>query len=339
MNPSRFPRIIPVLTAMAVALSTVGCVTTEAQRIGADDGTDVCRPQRVALDQTGDFFGEDMVKGAVIGAVGGAIAGALLGGRNAGRGALIGAIAGGAAGVAGGYFVAKQRQEANAQRLAASVGDDLSRENAQIDSTQLAFDQLVQCRRNEAARIRAALASGSLSRPQAVVMMSDVRNRYLEDIRIAQTISQKIGERSTNFQFANDQINPQPYRVRVTAPLRAEPNPRASIIGSLPAGQTIEAAREDDSWMRVQTAGGVGYVPSDTLTLVQPMAAQPAPRPQAQGQAPAQPAPRPRPTPVAGREPERQRVASETSTNLAKRDQFQRSVQTAQAGTSAFELS
>ncbi|MGE0723546.1 MAG: SH3 domain-containing protein [Alphaproteobacteria bacterium] len=333
MNPSRFPRIIPVATALAVALATAGCVTTEAQRIGADDGSDVCRPQRAALDQTGDFFAEDMVKGALIGAIGGAIGGALLSRGNRGTGALIGAVVGAGAGAAGGYWVAKQRQEQNAQRLAASVGEDLSRENAQIDSTQLAFDQLVQCRRNEAARVRASLASGSISRPQAVTMMAGVRARYEEDIRLAQQISQKISERSTNFQFANDQLNPAPHRVRTTTPIRAEPGARAAIIGSLPAGRTVEAAREDDEWMRVTTEAGQGYVASSALTPV-PTVAQPAPRPQ-QGR----PAPPPRPTQTASRDPDRRRVATETSTNLAKRDQFQRSVQTAQSGASAFELS
>jgi len=313
---------------LALALATTGCVTTQVERIGADDGSDVCRPQRAALDQTGDYFAEDMVKGAVVGAVGGAIAGALLGGRNAGRGALIGAAVGAGAGAAGGYWVAKQRQEQSVQRLAASVGDDLARENAQIDSTQIAFDALVACRRAEAARIRASLATGSIDRAQATRMMAEVRARHDADLRLAQQISQKIDERSTSFAFANDQLNPRPHRVRRTATIHAEPNARSAVLGSLRAGRSVPAAREDDDWMRVDApAGGYGYVAAAALAEARPQAG-PASRPAA----------RPRPRPTSG-DPDRTRVATETSTNLAKRDRFERSVQTAQSSGSAFELS
>src|SRR6476646_10182059 len=57
-----------------------GAFTTQSQRIGPDDGTDSCRPQLVALDSTGNFFGADILKGAAIGAGTGALAGGLIGG-------------------------------------------------------------------------------------------------------------------------------------------------------------------------------------------------------------------------------------------------------------------
>ena len=62
-------RGMAVLTAAALL---AGCVSTREGRIGADDGSDACRAQVVALDSTGNFFGEDIVRGAAIGAVGGA---------------------------------------------------------------------------------------------------------------------------------------------------------------------------------------------------------------------------------------------------------------------------
>src|ERR1700761_2648531 len=61
-----------------------GAFTTQAQRIGPDDGTDACRPQLVALDSTGDFFGAAILQGTAIGAGTGALAGGLIGGLAAG---------------------------------------------------------------------------------------------------------------------------------------------------------------------------------------------------------------------------------------------------------------
>ncbi|MGE0716152.1 MAG: YMGG-like glycine zipper-containing protein [Alphaproteobacteria bacterium] len=326
---------MPVVVLLTAALILPAC-TTQSQRIGADDGSDVCRPQRAALDSTGDYFAEDMVKGAAIGAVGGALLGAVTGGRNAGRNALIGAALGAAVGAAGGYWASKMQQEQSRDRLYSSVASDLSRENQQLDATQLAFDHLVDCRRNEASRIRSALVTGQVSRLQAEGMMADVRRRYAEDIQIAQRISGRVSERSANFQFANEQINPQPYYVQMATPMRVRPESNAGSMGMLQAGTYVYASREDDRWMRVDHQSGPGFVPIETLVAYvepQQQQARPGARP-----APQQQAVR-RPPPPRRADPQQQQVASATSTNLAKRDQFQRSVQTAQANSSAFELS
>lgn len=52
----RLQRGIAMITAAAMLTA---CVSTREGRIGADDGTDACRAQVVALDSTGNFFGED----------------------------------------------------------------------------------------------------------------------------------------------------------------------------------------------------------------------------------------------------------------------------------------
>ncbi|MCC7274888.1 MAG: hypothetical protein IT561_19640 [Alphaproteobacteria bacterium] len=328
---------IPVVVMLTAALVLPGC-TTQSMRIGADDGSDVCRPQRVALDSTGDYFAEDMVKGAAIGAVAGGILGAVTGGRNAGRNALIGAAIGAAAGAAGGYWASKMQQEQSRDRLYASVASDLSRENQQLDATQVAFDRLVDCRRNEAARIRSAVATGAMSRPQGAQQMAEVRRRYEEDIQIAQRISGRVSERSANFQFANEQINPQPYHVQYRTPIRARPDMSAGAMGTLQPGSTVYAAREDDSWMRVEQSSGPGFVPMDALAAYAAPSPSPAPSAGPARPAPRRPAAAPPPPPRRA-DPQQREVATATSTNLAKRDQFQRSVQTAQANTNAFELS
>src|SRR5690349_21251797 len=129
-------RLTVVSTCMALALS--GCVTTQTQRLGADNGTDACRPYLVALDATGGYFAESMLQGAAIGAIGGALAGALLsGGKNAGKAALIGAAAGATLGASGGYIQAKMQQEKDKAVLYKSVLTDYEREVGKIDEAQL----------------------------------------------------------------------------------------------------------------------------------------------------------------------------------------------------------
>lgn len=257
MRTHRLSRSLMILAACG-GLLLPGC-STQSQRLGADDGSDVCRPQRVTLDSTGDFFGEDIVKGAAIGAVGGGLVGLLAGGNA--RSAAIGAVAGGVAGAAGGYFAARQQQSSDQASLYRTVSSDIDRDNAVIDKTQIAFNQLVDCRRGEANRIRADLRAGRITRPQAEAAMAAVRQRSQVDVQMAQAINGRIEQRGNDFALANQQVNP----------------------GASSAGRASSRARP----------------PSTPAGQVQ--------------------------------------VA--TSTNLAKRDQLNQSIQRAASNTSAFELS
>src|SRR5215475_7354568 len=119
------------VSVVAVAGLLCGCapgaMTTREQRIGFDDGTDSCRPQLVALDSTGNFFGAQILQGAAVGAGVGALSGGLIGGLATGnwRGAAIGALAGGVAGgVIGGstaYWQALQQQKMDQAQLYSQV--------------------------------------------------------------------------------------------------------------------------------------------------------------------------------------------------------------------------
>jgi hypothetical protein len=253
------------------ALATLllpGC-TTQQQRIGSDDGSDVCRRELVALDSTGDYFAEDIVKGALIGAVGGGAIGALAGGSS--KDALIGALAGATAGAAAGYLKARQDQAKDQASLYTSVANDIRRENASIDKTQLAFNQLLDCRQRSAERIKADFRAGRITRPMAEAAMADVRRRRENDLAVARTISQRIEDRTSNFEIAANQVAPAPAPGRPPQPIR----PATTTQASTAPLQTASAAD----------------------------------------------------------------VRAATSTNLAKRDQFNRSIQTAEAKPSAFELS
>jgi outer membrane lipoprotein SlyB len=80
----RLRRSVAVLTAASLL---VAACTTREQRIGAYDGSDACYQRRVQLDSTGDYFAEDIIRGAVIGAAGGAILGGLIAAATGGAGA------------------------------------------------------------------------------------------------------------------------------------------------------------------------------------------------------------------------------------------------------------
>src|SRR4029077_5493728 len=135
---------------LALALLLPSCAEMSPRYAGfVGDSADPCRSQRVVLAETDNFFAESIAAGAVTGALLGVGIAVLSGRRDAGT--LVGsAVVGGVAGGAAVYWLGRRQQAKNDEVLYASMVQDLRTENAQIDRTQLAFDQLVQCRRQEA---------------------------------------------------------------------------------------------------------------------------------------------------------------------------------------------
>lgn len=327
---------MPVQARRAVALVTslgllAGCATplTREGRIGADDGSDSCRAQLVALDSTGNFFAEDILKGAALGAVGGALLGGAIG-QNW-RGAAIGAATGAVAGAAGGYLAALQQRNQDQAGLRASLASDLERENAELDRTQLAFDQLMDCRFRQAQEIRAALANGSLDRPTAEARMAQLRERTQREIALAQTISQNVSKRGAEFDTAVESVAPgttkttlaarqaplRPAQISREAVLRLRPDPASPEIGKVAARSAVQARPASGSYALVETASGQrGYVTTDSFA-----------NRRAIGTA------RVTPTGVSGD------ARSLAASNIARRDNFAESVTQAQsAAASGFEL-
>ena len=314
-----------VCLLLALALLLPSCAEMSPRYAGfVGDSADPCRRQRVVLAETDSFFAESIAAGAVTGALLGVGLAVLSGRRDAGT--LVGsAVVGGVAGGAAGYWLRKRQQAKNDEALYASMAQDLRAENAQIDRTQLAFDQLVQCRRQEADRVKADFAAGTIDETTARTRMAAVRQRYDQDVEKARAISQKVGERSTNFQFANEQVNPQPYLAVRSDVLRSQPAATASEIGRITAGTIYSASRTNDTWSKIVLPNGLqGFVEASALSA--------PPQPGATGAVP------PPAQTVAEGSGDRQEVAQTTSTNLAKRDRFAESVQVASRDTSAFEV-
>ena len=228
-------RGVVLVTALAVlnGCAANGGLNTQSSRIGADDGSDSCRRQLVALDSTGDFYGEDILKGAVIGGLLGAASGALIGGDA--RGAAIGAAAGVAAGAAAGYWTAVRQQQHDQAGMFNQVQGDLSRENAQIDRTQLAFDQLMDCRFAQSRQINASYTQHQIDRATAVAQMAVVRQRAQRDLAYAKQLDAKIAQRGQQFDVAADNVAPAPSSTPAFVSAQSVPSKPATLrrAGSL----------------------------------------------------------------------------------------------------------
>ena len=165
------------------------------------DKSDICYSQRVALSDKGSTFFQDMVAGAVA-----ASAMAALGAAMSGGDARQVATAAAFAGLAGGYMVSLQRQQQNPTLMARTAISDMQAENANIERTTVAFNNLVNCRKAEAATINQDLRAGRIGRSTAEERMAMVRAKFREDLNKASQINQKIVERSDGFVTVHNQF-------------------------------------------------------------------------------------------------------------------------------------
>ncbi|WP_291297324.1 SH3 domain-containing protein [Elioraea sp.] len=317
------------LIAMAGLLG--GCVTTQEQRIGAADPSDQCRPYVVALDSTGNFFAEDIMKGAFIGAAGGALLGGLLSGSA--RGAAIGAATGAIAGAATGYWVALNQQSRDQAVLAGRVQGDIGRENAEIDRTQQAFNALMDCRFAQAKAVRTDVADRRITPDQGQARMTQIRGWADRDIANARQINARLETRGAEFEVAADNLSPgtkdqiaaqkaaapasrQAVATRA-APVRLRPDPAAPEIASLAPRDTVTVTGGRDGFALIETPSGMrGYAPADTLRVGNARVVTPSS------------------ATASGDD-----VRTLAATNVAKRDNFNQSVQVAErASAGGFEL-
>jgi hypothetical protein len=336
-SPSAAARHRPLYRAACLTVAGVmlaGCMSTRAGRIGADDGTDPCRAQVVALDSTGNFFAEDIVRGAAVGAVGGGLIGGIATGRW--QGALAGAVIGGVVGGAGGYLAALQRQSQDQAVLYRNVRNDMERENLEIDRSQVAFNQLLDCRYNSAQRVRTAHRQGRLDAATARAELQQIQGRMRNDVAIAQRIGEQIRTRGAEFDTALDTLQPgarqaavgarvsQPVPARPLAgsiDLKLRPDPRSPSVGALVTRDNVQVRPATDGFVLVEGPGGLrGFAPASQFSAsgVNLRAASAAPPPA-----------------NAGEEPRRLAAA-----NIARRENFQQSVEHAQqiAAGPGFEL-
>jgi hypothetical protein len=323
------------VSLMVAASLLSGCAqgqfSTQSARIGHDDGTDSCRAHLVALDSTGNYFGADILKGAAIGAAGGALAGGVIG--RDWQSALIGAASGAALGASVGYWSSLQQQARDQAGMLSQVRGDMTREGAQIDRTQIAFDQLMDCRFNQAQRIRDAYRAGRMDRATAVAQMGVIRQRAEQDLQVAKQINGQISARAEQFDVAANNLSPgttaeiaartpatRSVVVRQAAALKLTPDPAAPDIAQLQPKQAVTISGRRGNYALVQTAsGGRGYTPVDALQGSGGKAQTPSTR--------------------AGSETGGQEIRNLAGSNAARRDDFAQSVSVSEkAMASGFEV-
>lgn len=208
-------------TVISTSIFLSACVTTQVDRIGADDGTDVCRANLVALDATGDYFGEDMAKGAAIGALAGGLIGAVAT-KDRATGAAIGAAAGAAAGAAGGYISSKMQQEKDKAVLYQSVLTDYEKDLAKIDEADLAFKKLLECRNQAMRQVAADYKAKFITRDEAKLRWRRLVDQKAKDLKVAEAMGKNMTARIKEFDDAGKQIQDMPWDEKQEALLKQQ---------------------------------------------------------------------------------------------------------------------
>lgn len=305
------------LAACVVLVSLTSCDTAQSFL----ERDDVCRDQRAALRSYGDYFAQDVLVGGVVGAAVGTVVGVATH-QSSGKTAAL-AAGGFAVGAGAGYWAAVEQKNADMGARRRQVTSDIAADNQKIDGAQTAFNKLVDCRRQEAARLRADVRAGRVSQIDAGKQMAEIRSRYDDDIALGKKIGANIASRSAGLEFANEQLKPQPYVTRHSAPIFASADENSAKLDNLRAGAVVDGAAVNTSWVKVTLSRGrTGYMLASDLdlqaeTIVRNKSRRHTPPPSAKGDP----------------------VAEGVFTNLSKRADFDDSVQVASNNTSGFELS
>ncbi|MBF8274194.1 MAG: hypothetical protein HW380_3299 [Magnetococcales bacterium] len=173
-------------------------VSTQEGRIGSDDSSDPCYAELKTLDALGDFYGEDMLKGALIGAAAGAGIGFLTGQKASN--VLAGAAIGAAVGAAGGYWN-NQLQKGRAQAKVAAMAD-MEKELAKYDETQVAVEKLSTCRNNSLEKIKQDRIAKRTTPEMAHKQLESFKLLRQKDVALWQTIKEQSGKRVGEYKMA-----------------------------------------------------------------------------------------------------------------------------------------
>jgi hypothetical protein len=186
----------------AAASATEGGPSAVPTQLALFGPSDPCEAQHDALKDSDDFFGKDIMQALVAGGLAGALGGVFGGGGNWKAGLAAGAATGMLA-----YYNARQQQAAGNQLdLAQSIGGDARNYGVAMDKATAAFETLRQCRLNQAAAIKADLASGKISRSEAQERLAKAHQRFQEELELAQHLGAQMNTRQEEMQAASDQL-------------------------------------------------------------------------------------------------------------------------------------
>ena len=242
----RYGAALVLAVLLAAGLPTAasamdGARTAVPIQLALFGSSDPCDKEHDALKDSDDFFGKDILQALVAGGVAGAIGGIFGGNWKAGlaAGAATGMLA---------YYNARQQQAGGNQLvLAQSIGGDARNYGVAMDKATAAFEALRQCRLNQAAAIKADLASGRISRSEAQERLAKAHQRFQEELELAQHLGAQMNTRQEEMQAASDQLlasDPEARNlVGEMGPGPEGPPPSGPPSSGPSGGSTIEVAR------------------------------------------------------------------------------------------------
>jgi hypothetical protein len=204
---------------------------------------DPCGQQRYDFGRSQTYFSDQIATGAITGGVIGAGTGAMIGGLAGGwRGAGIGALAGLAAGaVAGGvnsYYGTMAERYQDQVTLAQAINSDLTREAQETERVTATFARLRECRLAQAQSIRQQVRAGQMPRPVARQQLIFERDRFQEELALADRYQVAMQKRDQEFQSAAQSLNQPPAETSSSVPRQR------TAAAQAPTRQAVVAATE-----------------------------------------------------------------------------------------------
>ncbi|ABC21670.1 hypothetical protein [Rhodospirillum rubrum] len=197
---------LKALSCASILFALSGCVPPN--QFGEDYSRDVCKTKRDELIALDNHFSSNMVAGGIIGTLAGAGLGAAAAAATNGdiiTATLIGAAAGMAVGAGSAYWNELSKQHGEGELLLFSLLGDMRRDEEKVTKAQIALDNLMSCRRTEAAQVHADYRAKRISAQEAKTRMEAIRRRAEKDVSVAKDINKGVQDRRGSYEYAFEQ--------------------------------------------------------------------------------------------------------------------------------------
>jgi hypothetical protein len=155
------------------------------------------------LHQADQQFSQTMAVNTLLGAAGGAALGGLIGGNW--QGALIGAAAGAATAATATYAQARFQQEADDDRRALLISNDMSHDSSEMQRAVFAARQANYCYNNAFNQVAGDVRRGRLPKEEARLRFAEINEGQHETAAILAQYGKKANESVQEYRVAVDQ--------------------------------------------------------------------------------------------------------------------------------------
>ncbi|MBV8336622.1 MAG: hypothetical protein JO358_14495 [Alphaproteobacteria bacterium] len=201
-------------TFLVASLSLAGCVapggTTVPQTTKVNYYPQCYQPVQ-QLRQADQQFAQTMAINTALGAAGGAALGGLI--SKNWQGALYGALAGGATAAAGTYAQARFQQEADDERRAALMSNDLYHDSSEMQRAVVAARQANNCYNSAFNQVASGVRRGTMPREEARLRFAEIYDGQRETAAILAQYGKKANDSVQEYRVA---VNQQTQKARST---------------------------------------------------------------------------------------------------------------------------